>query len=126
MISKERPICIMDYESYHENPRIATSYLEREKDPMRGFGNETLADLDYFRLDEDIESMRNGLEACSAKFTKRLPVPDDAKPDLCDLDGERTYWMKCMEPAVYYLSCNGAYNINGAFCEFHKPRVRSL
>jgi hypothetical protein len=110
MIAKDRPICIMQYEP----PR---DVLERYRDPFREFGKWTMSEEterearwdDTGRTLLDVEY--DFETACEALFEKQI-------------NNDR-YYVKCMEPAVYYVSIahGGLSNGPNRFCNYHRPKV---
>ena len=74
--------------------------------------SETVATEDY----GDDTKIGDLVEACSAGNIK-----------YCDADTEKEkpLLVKCLEPALYYVSVPNSSDY-AVYCEFHKPRIRFL
>lgn len=100
MIEANRPLCIMDYEHYS-----TLRSFDRHSDPFKDYGLWTLDEEPYSEIQFE-------WEACQAGISKTV-------------DGTM-YFLKCMEPAIYYvrLDHGGMFPGKHVFCKFHRPSVR--
>lgn len=98
MIAPDRPLCIMEYNK-------PSDIIERIHDSFDRFGVWTLADEPYSECQLE-------WEACTAVFVKQV-------------DGQ-TFYVKCMEPAMWWLHSRNPILGGGSYCHYHKPIVRPI
>lgn len=119
MISEKRPLCVqvpIDFDEYkHRDLQVALS----ETLDTEGF---------YDHSDREPERMYI-VEACNAQWSKHeLDEAGNIVTKTCGITNftyEVTLFVKCMEPATWYLNVPHAYG-SKSFCDFHRPRVRPL
>ena len=106
MIERDRPICAMDN-------LIKPNY----SDPHRDWSKYTLVGTDQEWRDEYDHDHQ--WESCNAWWSVN-------NPDAKDGDIFQKHYVRCMEPATWWvgLSGGGLANETLTFCDFHKPRVK--
>lgn len=112
---KERPICVV----------VPVDFQEYKHRGLRRDLSETI-DFEGDMYDESHVPGRI-VESCSAEWPKREYDEQGNIIQRAELGYtiEVTHYVKCMEPAVYYMHIPHAMG-GGVFCEYHKPRVREF
>lgn len=109
MIGEDRPLCVI----------VPIDFQEYKYRELRQQLGET---VDF----EDDEVGRIA-EACTAEWSKHEHDENGVQVKREELGYvlDVIHYVKCMEPAVYYMHIPHAMG-GGVFCEFHKPRIREI
>ena len=109
MIEPNRPICAMD-----DLRKLEYS------DPFKDWSKYTLvsSDQEWRQYDEEPDDHDHQWESCNAWWSVKNDSPTS--------DIDQNYYVRCMEPAVWYVAISNRGIADGSltFCEFHKPRVQ--